>query len=124
VSHTPSPSNHTTSKPYQAPETLLPTQLQPLSPIELFVAWQNGEKYSVPYTELRFQCPCAGCVDEHTGIRTIRREQVRADIRPTGMQLVGRYAVQVSWIDGHSTGMYHFERLYEICKQFGRAFTQ
>jgi DUF971 family protein len=97
-----------------------PTQIEPLSPIELFVAWNNGEKYSVPYVEIRFYCPCASCIDENTGERTIVKSSISPDIRPTQVQVVGRYAIQFTWKDGHNTGMYHFDRLYELCQKQGR----
>jgi len=98
----------------------LPTQIEPLSPVELFIAWKQGEKYSVPYAEVRFFCPCAGCVDENTGERTLVRSSIRPDIHPTQVHLVGRYAIQVNWNDGHNTGIYHFDRLYELCQKQGR----
>jgi DUF971 family protein len=28
---------------------------------------------------------------------------------------VGRYALQFTWNDGHATGIYHYDRLYELC---------
>ncbi len=99
---------------------LLPTQVEPLSPIEIFIAWNNGEKYSLPYKEIRYHCPCAGCVDENTGQRTLERSSIRPDIRATQVQLVGRYALQMTWSDGHDTGMYHYDRLYELCQKQGK----
>ena len=98
---------------------LTPTRIDPYSPTQMLVTWSSGETFSLPYIEIRFQCPCAVCVDEHTGKRVLKREQIPADIRPTGVQLVGRYAVQITWSDGHSTGMYHYDRLHEICKASG-----
>jgi DUF971 family protein len=86
----------------------------------MLLGFSNQEKYAVSYAELRFLCPCAGCVDEHTGARIIKREQVKAGIRATGVQLVGRYAVQISWNDRHNTGMYHYDRLFEISQKSGR----
>lgn len=97
-----------------------PIRIEPLSPIELFIAWNNGEQYSLPYVEVRYYCPCAGCVDENTGERTIQRTSVAPDIHPTQVQMVGRYAIQFTWSDGHNTGMYHFDRLYELCEKQGR----
>lgn len=99
---------------------MTPTQIEPLSPIEMFMTWNNGEKFSVPYVEIRFYCPCAGCVDEHTGKRTIQKTSIAPDIRPAAVELVGRYAVQISWSDGHNTGIYHFDRLFELCQKQGR----
>ena len=100
-----------------------PTQVQPLPPSDLLLAWTTGEKYSLPYPELRFHCPCANCVDENTGRRMITREQVKEDVRVTGAHVVGRYALQISFSDGHSTGMFHFDRLYELCREAGKAVT-
>ncbi|MFZ9594569.1 MAG: DUF971 domain-containing protein [Bdellovibrionia bacterium] len=97
-----------------------PTRIEPLSPIELHVQWNTGESYSVPYAELRFLCPCAGCVDEHTGQRTIQKTSIAADVRPLNAQPVGRYAIQITWNDGHSTGIYHFDKLFSICQNHGK----
>jgi DUF971 family protein len=96
-----------------------PTRIEPHSAREILIEWNSGEKFAVPYTELRFECPCAVCVDEHTGKRVIRRESIPADIRVLGANVVGRYAIQFNWSDRHSTGMYHFESLREICLRSG-----
>jgi DUF971 family protein len=100
--------------------TPTPTKIEPLSDTELFLAFSNEEEYAVPYLELRYHCPCAGCVDEHTGQRTIKKESISPKIKPTGVQLIGRYAVQINWSDRHATGMYHYDRLFEMSGQFGR----
>ena len=41
--------------------------------------------------------------------------EVSDDIQPLDIQLVGRYALQFSWNDGHATGIYPFEVLRETC---------
>ena len=64
---------------------------------------------------LRQLCPCAGCVDELTGVRTLRPEAVDEGVYPTAIHYVGRYALQFVWSDGHSTGIYTFDRLRERC---------
>lgn len=97
-----------------------PTQVQPHSPTELLLAWNTGEKFTLTFPELRFQCPCANCVDENTGRRMITRDQVKPDVRVTGAQVVGRYALQISFSDSHSTGMYHFDKLYQLCREAGK----
>lgn len=95
-------------------KTTIPSRVEPHSPTEMFFGWSNGASFAVPYFELRFYCPCANCVDEHTGVRTLKRENVAADVRPSAVNAVGRYALQMSWSDGHSTGMYPFDLLYSI----------
>lgn len=98
----------------------VPRRVDPLSPTELLIGWSNGEEYALPYAELRFHCPCAACIDEHTGRRTIQRSSVNPDVRPLSVEPVGRYALQFRWSDGHATGMYHFDRLLECCRALGR----
>lgn len=98
----------------------IPTRIEPYSATEMFIAWNSGQSYRLPYMEIRFQCPCASCVDENTGKRVIKREDVALDIKPTGVQVVGRYALQISWNDGHQTGMYHFDRMAELCQKQGQ----
>ncbi len=36
-------------------------------------------------------------------------------IGPVRAELVGRYAVQIFWNDGHSTGIYTFDYLRSLC---------
>ena len=104
----------------ESPAILMPTKIEPFSPTELLMAWNTGESFAIPYPDLRFECPCAHCVDEHTGKRVIRREQVGKDVRVKGVSLIGRYAVQIEWSDGHGTGIYHYDRLHELSKKYGR----
>ncbi|MEO5969852.1 MAG: DUF971 domain-containing protein [Bdellovibrionia bacterium] len=99
----------------------VPTHIEPLSPIELHIKWNNGDAYSLPYSEIRYYCPCAGCIDENTGERTIQKTSIDPAIRPLGVQTIGRYAIQFTWSDGHNTGMYHFDRLMELCQKQGRS---
>lgn len=101
----------------------LPTRIDKYSDSEMLVSWSSGESFAVPFLEIRFHCPCASCVDEHTGQRILKREQISRDIRPVNVQLVGRYAVQVTWSDGHGTGMYHYDRLLQLCEKFGKALS-
>jgi DUF971 family protein len=97
-----------------------PTKIEPFGTAEMLLGFSNSEEYAVPYVELRYLCPCASCVDEHTGKRVIKREAIQPGIRANGVELIGRYAVQINWSDRHSTGMYHYDRLFEISQKMGR----
>lgn len=93
------------------------TRVHPKDKQNLEMTFDNGEVLSVPYFDLRFECPCATCVDEITGKRTLKAESLPKDIHPKSVSPVGRYALQMIWSDGHSTGMYHFDRLYGLGKR-------
>jgi len=78
---------------------------------KLRIVWGDGVAAEYVPRELRLLCPCAGCVDEMTGVRTLTPEQVVLDVYPSAIHYVGRYALQFVWSDGHSTGFYTYELL-------------
>jgi DUF971 family protein len=82
----------------------------------LVVEWEDsGHRALFEARALRLACPCAECVEEMTGRPLIDPARVPADVRPLGVDLVGGYGIRVRWSDGHSTGIYTFERLRLVC---------
>jgi ATP-binding protein involved in chromosome partitioning len=78
----------------------------------LRVEWTSGaEPLEYPARELRLACPCAECVEEMTGRPLLDPATVPADVRPVQLALVGAYGLKVTWSDGHSTGIYTWDRL-------------
>jgi len=98
------------SDPREMPKEIGPSPDGTLLQIE----WQDGAVSRLAPRFLRARCPCAGCVDEMTGKRTLRTENIPADIHPLAIQYVGRYALKFEWSDGHSTGIYPFRYLREL----------
>jgi DUF971 family protein len=80
----------------------------------LEIGWNDGAVQRIAFKTLRSQCPCAGCVDELTGIRTLDVEAIPKDIAPSKIELCGNYALKIDWNDGHSTGLYTWQRLADI----------
>jgi DUF971 family protein len=80
----------------------------------LHVRWDDGIESRMRPRWLRARCPCAACVEEWTGRRTVGEEQVPPDVKPRGMTPVGNYAVQVRWSDGHDTGIYSWDYLLKL----------
>ncbi len=81
----------------------------------LEIRWSDGHTSRFSPRELRLACPCAGCVDEMTGRRTLRPEDVAPGVYPLEINYVGRYALSFQWSDGHDTGIYPFEFLRRLC---------
>jgi ATP-binding protein involved in chromosome partitioning len=82
----------------------------------LRIEWdQEGHEGFFPARDLRLACPCAGCVEEMSGRRLLDPASIPADIRPLSIGLVGAYGIRVQWGDGHSTGIYTFDRLLQAC---------
>ena len=80
----------------------------------LSVLWRDGREDTYDARDLRLVCPCAMCVDEMSGRRTLDPHTIAMDVAPRTLKNVGRYAVSVTWTDGHSTGIYSFERLRRL----------
>ena len=80
------------------------------------IQWdQQGHVALFGARELRLGCQCAVCVEEMTGRPMLEPGSVPADVRALAVKLVGAYAVHFSWSDGHSTGIYPWERLLAQC---------
>ena len=62
--------------------------------------------------ELRRLCPCASCVDEMSGIRTLDTAAVPDGLTQTDVSLVGNYAITVTFEDGHHTGIFTWALLH------------
>lgn len=99
-----------TPEPRVDPEEIGPTE----DGAKLRIEWKDGVVSELAPRALRLACPCAGCVDEMTGVRTLRPESVDEHVYPTAIHYVGRYALQFVWSDGHSTGIYTYEYLRDI----------
>jgi DUF971 family protein len=78
---------------------------------EVQILWPGGPQVTIPSKRLRALCPCAGCVEEGTGVKLLDPATIPEDIRPDRIEPVGNYAIQVHWSDGHSTGLYTWQAL-------------
>jgi ATP-binding protein involved in chromosome partitioning len=82
---------------------------------EVRILWKDGHESIYTGHALRLGCRCAVCVDEMSGNKRLREESISKDVRPLSIDPVGRYAIRFQWSDGHSTGIYTFELLRELC---------
>lgn len=83
-------------------------------PRGIVIQWQDGSDLEYDFRGLRLACPCAACIDEHTGQKILRPEMVPIDVEAINIDSVGSYAIRMLWSDGHSTGIYPFELLRHI----------
>ena len=79
----------------------------------LRVEWSDGHYSEYTLRYLRGFCPCAECQGHGQGtwifVNATWPQEI-ADIREQG-----NYAIGVTWSDGHSTGIYSWEILRELC---------
>jgi DUF971 family protein len=78
----------------------------------LVITFDNGERFTLPAEYLRVESPSAE-VQGHSGdekkIIAGKRDVAITDLRP-----VGRYALQLVFDDGHDSGFYRWDYLYEL----------
>ncbi len=91
-----------------------PQSIAQAGPDTLRIEWQDGHESLYPVRQLRLGCRCANCIEELTGRPLLSEEDVPEDVRPERITPVGRYAIQISWSDGHDTGIYSFDYLREL----------
>ncbi|HEY0983091.1 MULTISPECIES: DUF971 domain-containing protein [unclassified Schlesneria] len=93
-----------------------PQSLRALKDAGVFeITWADGRVYRPPFKLVRFECPCAQCVDEITGVRLLRPESIPDDIHPIELGFSGNYALKVVWSDQHGSGLFTWDRLHRIC---------
>lgn len=84
---------------------------------EIAIVWPDGAEQYIPMERLRALSPSA----ENTGERDLvgrvyggTDQKEFPGVAVTGWQIVGAYAVQFRFSDGHDTGIYAFDYLRGI----------
>lgn len=93
----------------------IPLEIARANQHDVKIIWKDGHESVYPAKYLRLKCACASCVHEMTGEVLVEPKNIAEDVRPLKISLVGRYAIQINWSDGHTTGIYAYERLRQIC---------
>lgn len=83
----------------------------------LRITWADGRVCDYQAARLRRACPCAQCVNEWTGQRTLQPESISDEVEINDLSIVGRYALNFRWSDNHETGIYSFQYLRDLCEQ-------
>jgi DUF971 family protein len=90
------------------------------------ISWADGHSSHYDFAYLRDQCPCATCNDERakkedfaSASPALKSSPVLPMFKPKpraqAATQVGNYAIQISFSDGHSTGIYSYDHLRTIC---------
>ena len=95
---------------------LEPTNIQQIGE-ELAIVWNDGKESFFDLETLRRACPCAACGGEPDVLGNISRPQVTysdKSFQLAGFELIGGYALQPRWADGHNSGIYSFTYLLRL----------
>lgn len=92
--------------------SVAPLAIERLDAGHLRIRWDDGHESLYDFAALRADCPCATCTTRprrHPGLL------MAGATTPTGLAPVGRYAIHISWLDGHATGIYSYDWLRRTC---------
>jgi len=100
--------------------SLEPTNVQQIGN-ELAIRWNDGAESYLDLEFLRRACPCAACGGEpdalgHVLSRPGGISHAQDSFKLAGFEVVGGYALQPRWRDGHSTGIYSFQYLRRLAE--------
>jgi len=78
----------------------------------LEIAFEDGQSFRLPYEYLRVFSPSAEVRGHGPGQEVLQTGKRDVEIRQ--VEPVGSYAIQPTFSDGHATGIYSWEYLYEL----------
>ncbi len=98
------------------PDRLLPLNVAVIGG-EIAIAWNDGGESYIALRSLREACPCAACCGEPDALGRVVKPVVNwtaQSFELRGWQIIGGYAFQPTWGDGHATGLYTFPYLRRL----------
>lgn len=96
-----------------------PTSITKTNSDQIKIIWKDEHEGIYEIKFLRDECPCASCKGE-----TVLMKSYPANVQlelpgkydVKNLTVVGSYAIQIFWGDGHDTGIYSFELLRSLCQ--------
>jgi DUF971 family protein len=88
----------------------------------LVIDWIDGHRSEYPLSALRAACPCAECRGGHANMgHKASPEMLEIPLQASQssevveLKVVGNYALQIHWNDGHTYGIYSWDYLRALC---------
>jgi DUF971 family protein len=104
-------------------ETHAPTEIRLHQKSRILeVAFADGRSFRLPFEFLRVYSPSAEVRGHGPGQEVLQTGKRDVDIH--ALEAVGSYAVQPTFSDGHSTGIYTWDYLYELGENQDRLWAQ
>lgn len=90
-----------------------PTTIKRLGTEAIEIEWSDGHRGVYPNKYLRDNCPCASCREGKPKFKLPIAGG--SDLHAIQIGIVGRYAINIQWSDGHDTGIYSYDTLRALC---------
>jgi DUF971 family protein len=94
-----------------------PRQIIEDSDSMISIKWSDETENQYNAAALRRVCPCAGCINEWTGEKILKADTVPNALTFSSIAIVGRYALNFHFSDGHETGIYSFNYLRQLTEK-------
>ena len=108
-------SAHAPNAPDSRPARAQPIEIRVVDAARtLAIAWVDGHESLYPFWYLRGLCPCAVC-QGHGGDVAFVGEAQGPGPELDAVHEVGHYAMNLTWKDGHKTGIYSLDTLRTLC---------
>lgn len=82
----------------------------------LVIDWSDGFRTSFPWTYLRANCPSAGERASRDDPNPLAILKSTPSSEVVAAKLVGNYALNITWADGHNAGIYTWEYLLALAR--------
>lgn len=99
---------------------LEPSQIVEENDSEISITWSDDVMTNYRASQLRRSCPCAGCINEWTGEKMLDEKNIPDDLSFDQISIVGRYALNFHFSDGHDTGIFSFSFLRNLADKRDR----
>jgi DUF971 family protein len=97
---------------------MYPVKIKVVENRSLQIIWDDNREDNLELKTLRKFCPCATCISERDSqnkmyipIFTENQCTIKS------IKQVGKYAIQITWNDGHSTGIYEYPFLRNLTEK-------
>ena len=88
--------------------------------LDALVTYADGSEFDITYDNLRHSCPCAKCSpmrNEDESSKTLRRQVEALPKEKPKIRIVGNYALGFEWTQGCSSGIFRFERIWDLANR-------
>ena len=100
-------------------DTPIPTEIKLHQQSRLMeISFDNGASFKLPYEYLRVHSPSAEVRGHGPGQETLQTG--KRDVVIDAVEAVGNYAIRPMFSDGHDSGLFSWDTLYELGRDYER----
>lgn len=86
-----------------------PVKIKLIEDKYLFIEWDDNSESKISLQKMRSLCPCATCLaQKENQSKNYIPLLLGSQITVKNIEVVGTYAIQITWQDGHNTGIYEY----------------